>query len=166
MTKTSAATAVPDPLTAAADPSAPATPAAAETLAGWRAATARRVFLRSLRLEASIGVHPHERRARQPVVLSLDLRVDDGARAERVLYAPPPQPSETVARSVVCYESLSGMVRDIIADGHIDYVETLAERVAARCLEDDRVLEVSVTVEKPQAIPGAEAAGVEIRRRR
>lgn len=137
-----------------------------ETLAGWRAASARRVFVRDLRVEALIGVHPHERREAQPVVVSLDLQVDDGAAAERLIFTPPPQPHEAVARTVVCYESLSNMVTALLDEGHIDYVETLAERIAARCLEDDRVIEVAVRIEKPRAIASAAAAGVEILRRR
>lgn len=153
----------------AADPTETETTVAAkpiETLAGWRAAQARRVFVRDLRLDASIGVHAHERAQSQPVVVSIDLQVDDGAAAERIVYSPPPQGSEAVTRSVVCYESLSNMVADLLAEGHIDFVETLAERIAARCLADDRVTEVTVRVEKPDAIAAAAAVGVEIVRRR
>lgn len=137
-----------------------------ETLSGWNAATARRVFVRGLEISASIGVYRHERETPQPVLISIDLLVDSGAEARTIVYAPPLREDDPAARDVVCYESLSNMVRDIITAGHIDYVETLAERIAARCLEDDRILEASIKVEKPKAIPGAETAGVEILRRR
>jgi dihydroneopterin aldolase len=42
----------------------------------------------------------------------------------------------------------------------------LAERIAAACFEDSRVKRARVRVEKLHAMPGAEAAGVEIERER
>lgn len=126
----------------------------------------RRVFFRDLRIDASIGVHPHELAQAQPIVVSLDLRVAPAREGAHLLYTPPPREGDALARDVVCYESLSNMVRKVAAAGHIDYVETMCEVVAAHCLEDDRVLEVTVRIEKPQAISDAEAAGVEIVRRR
>ena len=137
-----------------------------ETLSGWKAAAARRVFVRGLKVDAFIGVHPHEYEAPQPVVIDIDLVVASGAQARTIVYAPPLREGDPAVRDVVCYESLSNMVREILGGGHTDYVETLAERIADRCLEDDRVLEASIKVEKPKAIPGAESAGVEILRRR
>lgn len=146
----------------------PPAPLPRETLDGWRAAQARTVFIRDLELVARIGVHPHERAAPQPIRLTLTLQVagDAPPAAERLPFAPPPRPDDPAARRVVCYESLSGMIRDLIAAGHIDYVETLAERVAAGCLADPRILEATVAIEKPRAIADADAAGVALTRRR
>ena len=45
-------------------------------------------------------------------------------------------------------------------------IETLAERIAAACFEDIRVISVRVRVEKLHALTGAESAGVEIERMR
>lgn len=137
-----------------------------ETLSGWNAASARRVFVRGLEIAASIGVHPHEHQAAQPVLIGIELLVDSGAHARTIVYAPPLREGDPAARDVVCYESLSNMVRDLVAHGHIDYVETLAERIAENCLRDDRVVEAIIRVEKPKAIAGAASAGVEIVRRR
>ena len=47
------------------------------------AARLRQVFIRDLVLRASIGVHPHERTARQRVRINVDLGVeDDGAGSQ------------------------------------------------------------------------------------
>jgi dihydroneopterin aldolase len=51
-----------------------------------------------------------------------------------------------------------------VSKGHINLAETLAERIAAICFEDIRVLSARVRVEKLHAVPGAESAGVEIER--
>ena len=48
----------------------------------------------------------------------------------------------------------------------INLVETLAERIAAQCLEDHRILVAKVRVEKLDVMPDASAVGVEIERHR
>ena len=140
--------------------------AEAETLDGWRNADARWVRLTELALSASIGVHPHELEAPQEILISIELRVGPSSPTSKLVFAPPLRPNDPGARDVVCYEALSNAIADLIAAGHIDYVETLAERIAMRCLEDDRVVEVGVRVEKPSAISAAKTAGVELRLRR
>ncbi|MCI4662162.1 MAG: dihydroneopterin aldolase [Neomegalonema sp.] len=144
----------------------PALTTASEEPTGWPIAQARRVFVRELEVEAFIGVYAHEHRAPQPVIVSLDLQVIPHRTGARVVFTPPPRPGDNAARDIVCYDKLSQMVRALAKAGHIDYVETLAEEIAERALEDERIIEISVTVEKPQAIGGALSAGVEILRRR
>lgn len=122
----------------------------------------RHVFVRGLTLAASIGVHGHEREARQPVRIGIELAVeDDGAR---------PMSRPAVGRDelsrVVDYERIAEAARAIVAEGHVLLVETLAERIAEACLSDHRVRVARVTVEKPHAVPGADCAGVTIERRR
>ena len=78
----------------------------------------RHVFVRDLTLSASIGVHPHERAARQPVRINLDLGVeDDGARG----LSRAPVGRDELSR-VVDYEALAERVRAIVAAGHVRLV--------------------------------------------
>lgn len=107
--------------------------------------TPARVVVRDLVLDASIGVYAYERGRRQRIRVSLDidavvggLTTDDGV----------------------------GAIRAIVDSGHITLIETLAERLAARCLSDERVRGVRVRVEKLDVFPDAAAVGVEIERRR
>jgi dihydroneopterin aldolase len=55
-------------------------------------------------------------------------------------------------------------VREIVSRGHINLVETLAEEVAAMCLQDRRVRSVRVRVEKLDVFPDVTSVGVEIER--
>jgi dihydroneopterin aldolase len=113
----------------------------------------RRVFIRDLVLEASIGVHPHEHGRRQRVRINLDLGVvDDG-----------PGPDQ-LAR-VVDYEAVASRVRSVIDAGHVRLAETLAERIAEVCLMDRRVRLARVRIEKLDIFADAESVGVEIERR-
>ncbi|MBU6498350.1 MAG: dihydroneopterin aldolase [Rhodospirillales bacterium] len=122
----------------------------------------RHVFLRDLTLAASIGVYPHEHATRQRVRINVDLAViDDAARG----LSRPAVGRDELAR-VVDYEALANRVRAIVAAGHVNLVETLAERLAEACLEDPRVELARIRVEKPDVFADAASAGVEIERRR
>ena len=76
------------------------------------------------------------------------------------------KPDDDRLEHAVDYERISDGIRAIVGSGHINLAETLAERIASMCLEDKRVSKVRVKVEKLHALPGAEAAGVEIERTR
>lgn len=112
----------------------------------------RHVFIRDLSFEALIGIHPHERTQKQPLLISIDVAV-------READVTPSQLSE-----VVCYEKLSLQIADLVNAGHIDLVEALAEDIARVILQDFRILIVRVRVEKPAAIASAASVGVEIER--
>jgi dihydroneopterin aldolase len=66
----------------------------------------------------------------------------------------------------VCYADVVEDIRGLLAQGHINLVETLADRIAAQCLADRRVLSAKVRVEKLDVMPEASAVGVEIERHR
>lgn len=114
----------------------------------------RHVFIRNLKLAAQIGVYGHEQNKHQPVLINVDLAVEDlidvGDKLEKV----------------VDYATIERKIRAIVAGGHINLAETLAERIAAACFEDARVKSARVRVEKLHALPGADSAGVEIERER
>ncbi|HLI13089.1 MAG TPA: dihydroneopterin aldolase [Alphaproteobacteria bacterium] len=112
-----------------------------------------RLFVRDLELESQIGVRPHERGRSQRVRLNIELTVRDSAR-----------PVEDRYENVVCYDEVISAVRRLVAAGHVNLVETLAERIAGLCLEDPRVEGAKVRVEKLDVYPDAGGVGVEIER--
>lgn len=113
----------------------------------------RHVFIRDMVLPCSIGVHRHERLGTQRIRVNLDLAVrEDGA------------PLGDSLSNVVCYETVANGIRAIVARGHVNLVETLAEDIAALCLEDIRILSARVRVEKLDVFTDAKSVGVEIER--
>jgi dihydroneopterin aldolase len=113
------------------------------------------VFVRDLELSAHIGVYRHEKNAAQPVRINVDLTVQEGEGAigDRLSH-------------VVDYGKVVDGIRAIIDEGHVNLVETLAERVAEFALRDPRVLVARVRIEKLKVIPEARSVGVEIERAR
>lgn len=114
----------------------------------------RHVFIRNLEVLANIGVYGHEKGKLQPVRINVDLAVEDLVDVGDKL------------DMVVDYATIEQKIRAIIAEGHINLAETLAERVAQASFDDPRVKTARVRVEKLHALPGAESAGVEIERER
>ena len=130
----------------------------------------RHVFLRDLVLPARIGVHAHEHAGPQRVRINVDLAVeDDAARTatgEGMAALSRPCVGQDELSRVVDYEAVANAVRDIVGAGHVQLVETLAERIAGACLADRRVAAARVRVEKLDIFPDATSAGVEVERRR
>ena len=122
----------------------------------------RHVFLRDLLFSAAIGVYAHEHGVRQRIRVNVDLGVaDDGARGlSRGAVG-----RDDLAR-VVDYATIAGRVGEIVNAGHVQLVETLAERIAEACLSDPRVALARVRVEKLDVLPDGATAGVEVERRR
>ena len=112
----------------------------------------RHVFIRDLVLSCRIGVHRHEETRTQRVRINLDLAVRD----DRDLH-------DDLA-NVLCYERIANGVRELVRSRHIKLLETLAEEIAAICLQDERVRSVRVRVEKLDIFPDAASVGVEIER--
>ena len=76
----------------------------------------------------------------------------------------PGPPTDNLA-DVVSYDTMIASVREIVNAGHVNLVETLAERIAERCLIDRRVKIAKVRVEKLDVFPEAASIGVEIERK-
>jgi 7,8-dihydroneopterin aldolase/epimerase/oxygenase len=118
-------------------------------------ARVRHVFVRDLDLMALIGIYDHEKIKPQRIVVNVDLSVQEAAG-----------PMSDDIDHVVSYEIVVKKIEAIVAAGHVNLVETLAEKFAEACLRDKRVLAARVRIEKPDIIPNARSVGVEIERGR
>lgn len=113
----------------------------------------RHVFIRDMVIDCSIGIYTHEKEHEQRVRINLDLAVGEGDDL-----------INDDIRNVISYEDMAKGIEAIIATGHINLVETLAENIAEMCLQDKRVFSARVRVEKLDIIASAESVGVEIER--
>ncbi|MBC8013977.1 MAG: dihydroneopterin aldolase [Methyloceanibacter sp.] len=108
-----------------------------------------RVFMRDLVLDVEIGVYTNEKGVTQRVRFSVDVDVMPVTLAL----------DDDIARAFD-YDTIVIGIKTIIARGHINLVETLAEEVARHCLAHPRAASVKVVIEKLDKEPGA--VGVEI----
>jgi len=113
----------------------------------------RHVFVRDYVLPCDIGVHDHEREQSQRVRINLDLAVSEGE-----------EPLRDQLHQVFCYEDLVATVQMITSEGHINLVETLADRIANTCLQDARCRSIRIRIEKLDVFDQMESVGVEIER--
>ena len=113
----------------------------------------RHVFIRDFMVECLIGVYEHEKRSPQRVRINLDLAVDEGEH-----------PIIDDILNVVSYETMANGILAIADEGHVNLVETLAERIAGMCFDDQRVDSVRVRIEKLDILENAGSVGVEIER--
>jgi 7,8-dihydroneopterin aldolase/epimerase/oxygenase len=115
----------------------------------------RHVFVRDLMVDASIGIYDKEKSASQQIRINIDLSVTE----ETV-------PLNDDYENVVCYEKVVNGIKNIIKSGHVELVETLAEKIADMNMIDPRINAVRVRVEKLEAIENTTSVGVEIERHR
>jgi 7,8-dihydroneopterin aldolase/epimerase/oxygenase len=113
----------------------------------------RHVFVRDLELTCIIGVHAHEKRGAQRIRINLDVGAYEGE-----------SPHADQLDNVLCYEDLLVRIRAIVADGSINLIETLAERVAEICLQHPLAHSARVRIEKLDVFKDAASVGVEIER--
>ncbi|HKT16491.1 MAG TPA: dihydroneopterin aldolase [Stellaceae bacterium] len=113
-----------------------------------------RVFVRDLVVPCSIGIYPREKGLRRRVRVNAELAVSEAISGK-----------DDFAEAVN-YETIVAGIKSIAEAGHINLVETLADRIATLCLADPRVSSVRIVVEKLDVYPETESVGVLLERRR
>ncbi len=113
------------------------------------------LFLRDLTVYGIVGVNPDERVERQALLLNIELGCDLSApcRSDRL-------------EDTINYKSLHDRIVREVETSQFLLIERLAQRVAELCLEEPRVLTVTVSLDKPRALRFAKAAGIRITRSR
>ncbi len=115
----------------------------------------RKVFIKDLIGACALGIHHHEKGSRQRVRINLELSVIDTG-----------PPSADHIHEVVCYEDVANDIRGLLNGPHVQLIETLAEKIAVLCFNDERVTAARVRVDKLDVFDDAESAGIEISRKR
>ena len=114
-----------------------------------------RIYIRDLTLRCIIGVHPDERRSKQDVLINMVLECDFGKA-----------PETDAIEDTFNYKDINKKVIKLVEASDFNLIETMADRVAAICMEDERIRRVTVTVDKPGALRFARSVAVEVTRER
>jgi dihydroneopterin aldolase len=99
-----------------------------------------RIGLRGLRVFGRHGVLPQERVDGQEFIIDAVLWLD----------VRPAAASDDLTQTV-SYADVAHRLHKIVAGEPVQLIETLADRLAAACLEEDLVQQVEITVHKPSA---------------
>lgn len=113
----------------------------------------RALIIRDLVIPADIGVYPQEQG--HPQNLRFDLRIE----------LQPPFEWHDRLEEVLDYDKLRQGILDIVNAGHINLLETLAERIVAMCFEYPQVQGLRLQIAKLEAHRDC-VVGYETQRRR
>ncbi len=106
-----------------------------------------RVFIEKLSLKGRHGVLPREREAEQEFLVDMSAQCDTrpAARSDEL-------------KDAIDYDRFREIARDLVSGSSFYLIETLAEKIAEKILEDRRIASVSITIRKPSvytdALPG------------
>ncbi len=106
------------------------------------------IFVHDFVVDCNVGVYAEEQGITQKVMFTVE------ARLATDVYA-----SNDEMAEVPSYADIIDTIVDLARGGHINLVETFAERIAESCLADPRIVAVRVRLEKLERGP---LRGVEI----
>ncbi|HML02533.1 MAG TPA: dihydroneopterin aldolase [Candidatus Bathyarchaeia archaeon] len=114
-----------------------------------------KILIKDLTLRCIIGVKESERREKQDVVINI------------ILWSDLTKATETDdIDETIDYKKINKSIIGLVENSKFFLVETLAERIAQLCLQNERVRKVKVSVEKPGALRFARSVGTEVFRKK
>lgn len=111
-----------------------------------------KIAVRDYVLDCRIGVFQDEKTGTQRVRFTVEMSL-----------FPSPRSAGDNLQDTVSYDTIVEAIRTVTGRGHINLLETLAERIADECLADRRAAKVRVLVEKLDRLKDA-SLSVEIER--
>ena len=112
-----------------------------------------KIFIHGLELSVIIGVYPHERTNKQPILLDLELGVDISLASA----------SDSLTQTID-YDRLIEQIKICIADTEFLLIETLAEHIAQFILQAFHIHWLQLRLTKPGAAANAQKIGIIIER--
>lgn len=112
-----------------------------------------KIFVNGLKVQAIVGILPHEREYVQPLELDIEMAHDltdcalTGALSKSINYA-----------------EVSAHVTNYIIERRAELLETLGLELCREICTKFHAERVKVTIRKPRAVPNADAVGIEIER--
>lgn len=113
------------------------------------------IFIRDLRVETLIGVHPRERQIHRTLILDLELGTDIR-----------PAAATDCLDDTLNYQVVAQRIVEFTAASDCRLVETLGERIADLVLREFGAPWLRLTLRKPGAVSEAREVGIVIERGR
>lgn len=108
------------------------------------------IFIKNIKVDAIIGVYPDERTTKQPLNIDIEMLYD----AQQAIA------SDNLAHALDYHKIYSEMI-EYISRSSFQLIEALAGSVSEKILRyHHKVVEVKVTVSKPNALEHADTVGI------
>ena len=114
-----------------------------------------KIFVNDLEIEAIIGIFDWEREVKQLIKISYEVEADINKAFK----------SDNI-EDTFDYKSTSKKIIEFVEKSSFHLIETLAENVSKIILQDEKVLNLSLSVSKPGALRGSKEVGLTIFRSR
>ena len=115
----------------------------------------RKVIIKNLILEISVGLHDFEKKKKQRVRFNIDILTDSNIK-----------PNNNNLASIVNYEDTINKVTYITEKRHHELLEDLAENIFDIIFESKIVKKVNLKLEKLDIIENTESVGIEVSKSR
>lgn len=112
-----------------------------------------KIILKEIEIPAVIGVREEEREYAQPLFVTVVLFTDISEAGK----------SDDL-QDTIDYSDLRDDIVEFVRESRFSLLEKLSEEIARICLERTSVEKVTITTEKPEAMPSGKSASIEITR--
>jgi dihydroneopterin aldolase len=111
------------------------------------------VFIQGLKIDCVIGIYDWEREIRQDMTLDIEMGFDIS-----------PASQTDHINQTLDYKAVSKRLIEFVKNSEFQLVETLAEEICQIILNEFKVEQVKLTLNKGRAVTGAQGVGVIINR--
>ena len=115
----------------------------------------RKVNIKNLILNISVGLHDFEKKKKQRVRFNIDISTDSNIK-----------PDNTDLSSIVNYEDTINKITNITKTKHHELLEDLAENIFDTIFKSKIVKKVKLKLEKLDIIKDTESVGIEVSKKR
>jgi dihydroneopterin aldolase len=112
------------------------------------------IFIQKLKVDAIIGVYKHERNTKQAIYIDLELQYDcqQASVSDNLKYA-------------LDYHKLCNDIQAFVSGSCFQLIEALADSIADNILKNKLILQLKLTLSKPEALDQAQNVGIIIHRK-
>ncbi len=113
------------------------------------------IFFRNLKLYSYIGIHDAEKIERQRILLNVKLHLNNTFKT-----------NEDSISETLDYDKIRQNIIKLASSQHFNLQETLCEKIAQCCLQEEPVIAVEVSSEKPDIYKDCDGVGLRIFRQK
>lgn len=112
-----------------------------------------KIFLKDLFFLGIVGIYPHEKQNKQPILVDLEIEIDSFREAIE----------KDEIKCSVDYDEIYQVVKTTIKSNHFNLIETLANEIVVNCFQlNEKIVNIKIKMTKPNAIAATKNLGIEI----